>query len=239
MLEKFTTQLDNSQVIDNGSLSSLYTQAYAMKQYAERNKKLRNIAWHFSIEPDKPIAFKEAESCPGIRPDIFCTMDFSFGEIFELFRMNTVIRLWSTTQSRAYRIKMDSESIEKKLQAQGWKRVMLRMHFDFLPKSAHAAPVFHMQFGGRHNDAGDLCWFPTDIDVPRILTLPVDFFGGCEIIMANFFPSHYFDISEEGNWRKSIKWCETQITKNELTHHLRSIESDESVFRRSISDKRN
>ncbi len=152
LLVKFTNQLENSGVVDRGSLNSLYNQAGAMKICAEKNKKQKQIQWSFVINPDKPIVFREALTCSGIKPDIFCTMIFTVSDMFKLSRLNTVIRLWSTNQNRAYRISFDSQTLEKQLESSGWRRVILRIHFDYLPLSELAAPTYHMQFGVRPND---------------------------------------------------------------------------------------
>ena len=209
-----------------------------MKQRAMKNEKKKSISCEFVISPKNPIMFRETETCKGIKPDVFCYASFSFEPEIKITRLNTVVRLWSTKKDRAYRTKLDSDSLKPALGQLGWKRVMLRIHFDYLPKSELAAPAFHMQIGGRENHHSEYCWFPQDIDVPRILCLPVDIIGACELIMANFFPSKYFELSREGNWTKPIKWSEENIVQEEVLQLLKSVKSKSSMLRESMSDRR-
>ncbi len=239
LAKKFAGMLERAGIVDGGSLNSLYNQAKGMVRYSEGvSRSVTSIPWTFEISPGRSIQFREAETCSGIKPDVFCVCEMEFAPLPKVNRLNTVIRLWSAAEERAFRTGFDAETLRARLQQTGWRRVMLRIHFDYLPDSDLLAPLYHAQMGGRDNLPDEYCWFPDDIDVPRIMMLPVDLFQACEIIVANFFPSKYYSLCGDGHWNKALKWTEQHLIRPELDHLSRALESDSTVLFSSIPRER-
>jgi len=240
-IDVFAKKLYKNEAIEKASKEMLEDKASYFKMLAAKTPgKTKVVKWEFIIEHDESLQFKVPEDYPSVKPDLFChiTGELRNGK-WQFSRINTVVRIWSTGKELAFRKSVDNPEILKALSKNNWRRVLLRLHFDLAdPKTPY--PKFHTQVGGRHNDQDtELCWFPEKLDVPRIMSLPLDLFLGAEMIVCNFFPRAFYSLCEDGNWLKAIKWSTDSILKPELRHYFQLASSvrNESVLQGSLADR--
>jgi len=159
--------------------------------------------WSLSISADRPLRFKKSEADKRIRPDLFGRLTFSNGA-WPFSEQNVILRVWSEEMTLSFRQIWDSLQVKETLLQRGTAgRVLTRIHFDRAPPEA-SEPRFHLQFGGQAEE-DELSWHPPNLDLPRILTPPIDIILACEIVVAHFFPTFYETKREEPQWRALIR----------------------------------
>ena len=157
--------------------------------------------WGFSIRPDQPLTFQETEiDGLKLRVDVFGSYYWE-SESEQPHELQTVIRVWCTN-GVAFRPEWDADSLHARIQANAG-RVILRIHFD-LANPGQQGPRDHAQIGG-HQYGDELCWFPEQLSLPRLMHAPMDLVLAVELISANFFPETYEKIRKEPAWRKAVR----------------------------------
>ncbi len=175
----------------------------ALDERVPKNKKAPP-AWEFEILPERSLRFVYSTDGPLLQPDLFCRFSGPSDNEWPWKQQSLVVRLWSTRKDLTARGEYDSKKVIKILQNRNWQRVVARMHFD-KEDTGEKVPLFHLQFGGKAPDeARELCWLPSQIDVPRLPYHPVDVVLASELIVANFFPSVFGTLRNEPEWRALI-----------------------------------
>lgn len=159
------------------------------------------VPWGFRIEPDLPVTFQETEiDGLKLRVDVFGSYYWE-KDADQPSELLTVIRVWCK-DGVAFRPQWDADSLRAPIQ-DGPGRVILRIHFD-LANPGQNGPVYHAQIGG-HGQEKELCWFPEELSLPRLMHAPMDLILAVELIFANFFPEEYQRIRKEPAWRKAVQ----------------------------------
>jgi hypothetical protein len=161
-------------------------------------------AWKFEISPKRSLRFTLSSEGSEMQPDLFCRFSGPSKTNWPWDEQSVVIRLWSTRKDLTARAEYDSKKVIRMLEKRNWERVVVRMHFD-KASIGDKEPIFHLQFGGTTADeARELCWFPTQINVPRLPYHPLDLVLASELIIANFFPSIFDMLKKEPEWRALV-----------------------------------
>ena len=159
-----------------------------------------------------PLRFKMARyKGYTLRPDIIC--NFRWQQEGALpSTQELVLRVWSADEHLIYREEYDSEAIAELFTAPHnglSERVMLRCHFD-LANPKQSGPKYHLQIGGNPR-AGEHCWYPKELDLPRLLHHPLDLLLLCQLVVANFYPNDYEQIRLDSTWRWAVTTVERYL----------------------------
>jgi hypothetical protein len=175
--------------------------------------------WGYVVFPSQPIEF---HSCRVREYDIHVDLHCSFKWIITATgtiptEQNLVLRVWSSDKRLTFRKEWDSDEIKGQLEGidkegKPGKRVMLRYHFD-LANSKQPGPKYHLQVGGVAR-GDELCWLPSEINLPRFACPPIDLALACEMVAANFFPTEYREIKKEPEWRRMILDVQASILRD-------------------------
>jgi len=195
-LELLATHHNMNKFLESSSRNILINRARSLKAYIKRGGK-----WKFTIPRDKPITFIKNDN--KLQVDISCEMEGT-GNIIQ--KQNILLRIWSLDKSICYREDVDHPNIKTKLSNIGWRRVILRFHFDLKASNAkQLEPLYHLQIGGKNPGNDENCWFPEQIDVPRFPYPPMDIILLCEFVLMNFFQEEYETIRKKPEWKGLIK----------------------------------
>lgn len=183
--------------LDHASKSRLINRAQALKTTIQR----RGGTWRFSIPRDEPLTFKQNDR--NLQIDISCEIE---GEDDKVKKQNILLRVWCYDKSICYRDGIDHPDIREKLENSGWKRVILRFHFDLrAPNVRQPEPLYHLQVGGRKPKENENCWLPEQIEIPRFPYPPMDVILLCEFILMNFFHKEYEEIRKKPEWISFVR----------------------------------
>lgn len=200
-------------------------------KYSDRSDlthRIEETGWGFEIK-SPALRFKETE-INGYRfyVDVICEFRWK-GDA--LCKRNLVLRLWSRDPSMSYRPEWDSDIIgdlvTNELECLE-ERVMLRFHFDMAAKGVSELKD-HLQVGGV-SQAGEYCWLPSQIDVPRFPYPPVDLFLICELIGANFYEKEYNRLRTDSTWIGQIRRSQVRLLKEYYGGCCQAIEEGKSVL---------
>ena len=184
--------------------------------------------WGFSIEPSAPLRFRETKADGlRIRIDLFMNSYWNSEPAQAPYRLTATMRLWALDEPVYFRPDWDAEHLYEEIEP-GNGRVMLRAHFD-LANEGQPGPQYHLQIGGVQH-AGEFCWFPQNLSVPRILHYPVDLVLAIELIAATFYEKEYKLIRREPSWIHSRRISERHLVQEYLSQAMSAINSEESVL---------
>ena len=185
--------------LEENSIHILINRAGLLKESIERGKQ-RQGKWTFSIPPENPLTFKKNDC--NLQVDISGEIE---GVNERIIKQSINLRIWSFDENICYREKIDAPEIKDKLEYLGWKRVILRFHFDLKNlDEENLEPLFHLHVGGRQGDEEN-CWLHEKISVPRFSHPPMDLILLCEFILMNFFPEEYRNLKEDPEWVSLIR----------------------------------
>lgn len=174
----------------------------------------RQPPWEVLIDQQNPIRFTPSEIDPRLAPDIFCDIAGPVDDGWPLSKQRLVIRIWSVHKNLSFRSEWDCDRVSRLLSERAPpERVILRCHFD-RASIYQEAPLFHLQIGGRPQEQEkELCWFPEEVDLPRLLYPPVDLVLASELVVANFFPSAFRKLQNTPQWVSLINDAESFLLR--------------------------
>ena len=185
----------------------------------------RRDNWRFFIPFEKPITFKKND-CK-LQVDFSCEIE-GVGNDFK--KHNIQLRIWCFDESICYREELDHPKIKEDLENCGWKRVILRFHFDLKAEGAQIEPLYHLHVGGKNRMDDEFCWFPEDIDIPRFPYLPTDIILLSEFVLMNFFQTDYKEIRKKPEWIKSVKKSQEFFQKSYFENCLRHLNDENETL---------
>jgi hypothetical protein len=197
-------------------------------KYRNRNHIIEETGWGFEIR-EPALRFRETE-INGYRFYVDIVCDFRWKDEVP-HRRDIVLRLWTLDDKMLYRPQWDSDMICRLANGSPRgleRRVMLRFHFDMAREGASELK-YHMQVGGVAQ-AGEYCWLPSQIDVPRFPYPPVDLFLMCELIGANFYPHDYEKIRTDGTWVHQILRSQETLLRQYYDGCCKAIRDDRSIL---------
>lgn len=167
--------------------------------------------WGYQIDPDRPLRFRPSSALGSMRPqvEIYSTVLWQ-DEGNPPVTQNTHVRIWSASADHIFRTAFDAEDLFNMIGERG--RVMWRCHFD-LANTGQQGPQHHLQFGGNARDY-ELCWFPNEIDLPRLVCPPMDLVLVCQFIAANFFWKEYNEFRDTPEWMIALSRSQEHLLKN-------------------------
>jgi len=182
--------------LEESSKSRLINKAQTLRNYIRKGEK-----WRFTIPRDNPVTF--VKNNRKFQIDISCEIE---GTGNTIQKQNILLRIWSSDKKICYRDDIDHPNIKIKLDDIGWKRVVLRFHFDLRSSDTkQPEPLYHLQIGGKNPGKDENCWFPEQIDVPRFPYPPMDIILLCEFVLMNFFQEEYETMRKKPEWKGLIK----------------------------------
>lgn len=161
-----------------------------------------------------------------LRPDIICNFRWQKEGALPTTQ-ELVLRVWSDDERLIYRDEYDSEAIAELVTTPHnglTERVMLRCHFD-LANLKQSGPTYHLQIGGNPR-AGEYCWYPKELDLPRFPHQPLDLVLLCQLVVANFFPDEYQVIRQDTSWRWAITTAQKYLLEAYHTKCLDAIRNE-------------
>jgi hypothetical protein len=177
----------------------LISRARLLQKSIERGRR-KHGEWTFSIPPEKPLTFRRNDC--NLQVDVYGEIR---GVYEQITKQNINLRIWSFDRDICYRKEIDAPEVKNKLKYLGWKRVILRFHFDLKNSDEeNLEPLFHLHVGGRQRDEEN-CWLHEKIPVPRFSNPPMDLVLVCEFILMNFFPEEYRNLKEDPEWISLIR----------------------------------
>ncbi len=166
--------------------------------------------WRFSISREHPLTFKKNNR--KLKIDISCEIE-GIGD--DIKKQNILLRVWCLDENICYRDGIDHPEIRNELESIGWKRVILRFHFDLRePKVKQPEPLYHLQVGGINPMGDENCWLPEQIEIPRFPYPPMDIILLCEFVLMNFFPEDYEKLREKPEWRSLVRKSQVLFQKH-------------------------
>lgn len=194
--------------LEVGSKEILINKARSLKSTIQKSNN-----WRFSISPEHPLTFKKNDL--NLQVDFSCEIE-GVGNDFK--KHNIQLRIWCLDENICYRAGLDHPKIKEDLGTCGWKRVILRFHFDLKGEGAQIEPLYHLHVGGKNRMDDEFCWFPENIDVPRFPYQPTDIILLSEFVLMNFFQEDYKKIRKKPEWislvRKSKNYSRKVILKS-------------------------
>lgn len=178
-------------------------------------RKKSPIGWRFSILPERPLVFNICKvNGLELQIDVFCELE---GLGNDINKHSMVLRVWSIDKNVSYREDIDAVALEGVLGSCGWKRVMLRFHFDLRNQRVkHPEPRHHLQVGGAV-ESDEYCWLHPKIDVPRFQFPPMDLILVCEFILVNFFHERSSDFRKKPEWSSLVRKSQELFVNNYYT----------------------
>lgn len=190
----------------NGSKDILINKAESLG--LDIRKKRKN--WRFSIPREHPLTFKESDR--KLQIDISCEIEGT-GDYIK--KQNSLLRVWCLDENICYREGIDHPGIKNKVEAIGWKRVILRFHFDLRELDVkQPEPLYHLQVGGVNPTDDENCWHPEQIEVPRFPYPPMDIILLCEFVLMNFFPEDYEKLRKKPEWKSLVRKSQVLFQKD-------------------------
>jgi len=189
--------------LEVGSKELLIERAKLLKGDIKRKKKNKPLKWRFSISREQPLIFVKNEvDGYKLQADISCEIE-GIGD--DIKKQNVLLRVWSWDERISYREGVDDCNLKAELELLGWKRVILRFHFDRKdPNAMIPGPLYHLQVGGNPKE-DENCWLPKQINIPRIPYNPIDLILLCEFVLVNFFPRESEKLRKEPEWNSLVR----------------------------------
>lgn len=221
---------DASRVLDE-TISNIRTSKEKFDEYQGRHDLVDKPVTDWGYEIFKtPLRFQiSTYNNYRLRADILCNIRWE-SENSVPYRQEVVLRVWSNDPEVMYRPYLDSEEIGERVTGQNSikERVMLRCHFD-LANVSQDGPKYHLQIGGSAIES-EYCWFPKELDLPRLIHCPLEIVLLCQIIVANFFPEEYKKIRKDPTWVGAVKKVEKHLLKEYYQNCLDAITSKRTLL---------
>lgn len=211
-LEILAQQRYIGKYLDAASRGILFERAKSLKGFLQKRRKGRPVEWRFSIPIKHPLTFikNDVDDCR-LQIDISCEIE---GTGDDIKKYNILLRVWCWDKNISYREGIDAVELKNKLESLGWKRVILRFHFDLRdPKTKKQEPLYHLHIGGIPED-NENCWFPKQIKVPRFPYPPMDIILLCEFVLVNFFQKESEELRKNPEWRSLVRKSQKVFQKN-------------------------
>jgi hypothetical protein len=189
-----------------------------------RNYLNRGDTWRFFIPLEKPITFKKNDN---LQVDFSCEIE-GLGNALKIHKIQ--LRVWCLDEGHCYREGVDHPKIREDLDKYGWKRVILRFHFELKPEGEQIEPLYHLQVGGTNRMSDEFCWIPEDIEVPRFPYQPTDIILLSEFVLINFFQTQYREIREKPEWIQYVKKSQGFFQKSYFENCLRHLNDDRETL---------
>lgn len=186
-----------------GSREILCERAKLLEQQRQRRRGRQPLNWRIFIAKEHPITFiKNIVDDYKYQVDISCEIE---GQGDDLVKYNILLRVWSCDEKISFRDDIDAIVLKTKLEQVGWKRVILRFHFDLRNQGTKIPePLYHLHVGGIPKD-DEHCWIPKQIKVPRFPYPPVDIILLCEFVLVNFFSQESGDLRKTPQWKSLVR----------------------------------
>lgn len=191
-----------SKYLDAGSKELLIERARALRSSFQGKKKKSSVKWSFVIPRDYPLTFKINDvDSKKLQVDISCEIE---GQSETIHRQNVLLRIWSWDKDLSYREGVDADHLKVLLEKVGWRRVILRFHFDLKDPKAKSEPLYHLHIGGNPLE-DEHCWLPKQIKVPRFPFPPMDIILLSEFILVNFFNKQSEQLRMKPEWESLVR----------------------------------
>jgi hypothetical protein len=214
-----------------------------MQKSSGRSKRAKAKNWGYTISPSAPLRFRPTKvDSLSMWVDLFCTVKWAKEGEMPIEQV-VQLRVWSNDSTflsplerEAIETEQDIEKIDPQIKEVVEKmtgldsgRVIYRCHFD-KANSGQPGPKYHVQFGGESH-AGECCWLPHIISVPRIVHAPFDLVLTCELVASNFYPDVYNGFKDEPNWKSIISQSQENLLEvyyQNCVESLKKIRREES-----------
>lgn len=219
-LKIFAQQQYIGNYLDPASKGILFERANSLRECLQRRRR-RPIEWRFQIPIEHPLTFIEndVDDCR-LQIDIACEIE-GIGD--NIKKQSVLLRIWCWDKNISYREGIDAVELKNKLESLGWKRVMLRFHFDLRDaKAKKPEPLYHLQVGGIPED-NENCWFPKQIKVPRFPYPPMDIILLCEFVLVNFFHKKSEELRKKPEWKSFIRKSQEVFQKTYFDRCMRQL----------------
>jgi len=214
--------------LDADSKGILFERAKSLKGVLQKRRKRRPVEWQFSIPIKYPLKFiKNYVNDCRLSIDISCEME-GIGD--DIKKYNVLLRIWCWDENAIYREGIDAVELKSKLEGLGWKRVILRFHFDLRDaKTKSAEPLYHLHIGGIPED-DENCWYPKQIKVPRFPFPPMDIILLCEFVLVNFFQKESEELRKNPEWESLVRKSQDFFQKDYFEKCINHINSQSSTL---------
>ncbi len=213
--------------LDAGSKELLIARARALASSFQGKKKKSSVKWSFVIPKDHPLTFKINDvDSKKLQVDISCEIE---GKNEKIHKQNVLLRIWSWDKDLSFRDGMDSDNLKVLLEKVGWRRVILRFHFDMKDLSAKSEPLFHLHVGGNPFE-DEYCWLQKQIKVPRFPFPPMDIILLSEFILVNFFKEQSEQLRMKPEWENLIRKSQDFFQKDYYEKCVSHINSQSSTL---------
>jgi len=213
--------------LDTGSKELLIDRARTLRNSFQRKKRREPVQWNFTIPRNHPLTFIRSEvDSKKLQVDISCNIE---GKDEKIHRHNLVMRIWSWDKDLSFRQDMDSQKLRDNLEKVGWKRVILRFHFDLKDLNAKSEPLYHLHIGGNPLQ-DEYYWLPKEITVPRFPFPPMDIILLSEFILLNFFNKQSEQLRMKPEWESLVRKSQDFFQKEYYDNCLQHINSQSSTL---------
>lgn len=210
-LEILAQQRYLGRYLDAASKGILFERAKSLRGFLQKRRR-RPVEWKFSIPIEHPLTFikNDVDNCR-LQIDISCEIE-GIGD--DIKKYNILLRVWCWDENISYREGIDAVELKSKFESLGWKRVILRFHFDLKDtKTKKPEPFYHLHVGGIPED-DENCWFPKQIKVPRFPYPPMDIILLCEFVLVNFFQKESEELRKKPEWKSLVRKSQEVFQKN-------------------------
>ena len=210
--------------LDAASKGILFERAKLLQGLLKR----RHVKWIFSIPREHPLTFikSDVDDCK-LQIDIACQIE---GTGDDIKTQNVLLRIWCWDKDISYREGIDAVGLKNKLESLGWKRVILRFHFDRTdPKAKKPEPLYHLHVGGIPED-DENCWFPKQIKVPRFPFPPMDIILLCEFVLVNFFQKESEELRKNPEWKSLVRKSQEVFQRTYFTSCMKNINNEKETL---------
>lgn len=217
-----------SNYLDAGSKELLIGRARILQDSLKRKRKNRPVKWNFTIPREHPLVFKTSDvDSNKLQVDISCEIE---GQDDKIYRQNVLVRVWCLDKDLSFREGIDAIELEKILKGIGWRRVVLRFHFDLRTSETEIQePLYHLHIGGNPVE-DENCWFPKQIKVPRFPYPPMDIILLSEFILVNFFQEQSAQLRKKPEWKSLVRKSQDFFQKEYFENCVQHINSRASTL---------
>lgn len=214
-----------------------------MQKVSGRSKREKLKKWGYTITPSAPLRFRPTKVDGLVMwADLFCTLEWEEEGTTPIEQV-VQLRVWSNEPTFLYPNEREAveegrdveeldpqiKEVVENMTGVDSGRVIYRCHFD-KANTGQPGPSYHVQFGGEPH-AGECCWLPHIISVPRIVHTPFDLVLTCELIVANLYPDVYDGVKNDPNWKSIIYQSQANLLEGyyqNCAEALRKIRREES-----------
>jgi len=199
------------------SKQTLRNQIEALRDQRKKDK------WHFVINKAQPLTFIENED--KLQADISCQISGTRDDTQEV---RTLLRIWSSDPTLCYRTGIDATQVGNQFRQTG-KRVLIRIHFEpRRPTARIPEPTHHFQIGGVP-DVSEICWWPKQIDVPRLYYPPMDVILLSELVLVNLFPRRSSNLRKKPEWTALIRKSQNYFQQTFCSNYYSFFSSEQDT----------